>query len=144
MSLTSILLVFLGLLYPSLCQLFPAFDSELRAEGGKVVPPHPVAFRGAGFLKLPDAKRDNWPVRQVYISREALEAMLRRLLLKNHSNVKASTALVTRILLDKNDSKRVAGLSVRYPEGRAEDVDASFVVDASGVACGGGLGSAIG
>lgn len=126
-------------MYPSLCQLFPNFESELAALGGKVLPPHSVIFRGAGFLQMPDANRDNWPVRQLYISREAFEALLRRLILKNHGNVRTDTALVTRLHLANDGSQKVAGVGMRYPDGRSTIIDTALVVDASGVASAGDL-----
>ncbi|KAK4052590.1 hypothetical protein OIO90_004218 [Microbotryomycetes sp. JL221] len=123
--------LFLGLLYPSLKSMFANFDDELKQVGGKVVPPHSVSYKGTGFLQLPDANKTGWSVRQLYISREALEALLRKLVLNRCHNVEAQVGTVKGFQISQ-DKRAINAVSVRRKDGNIEDVACALVVDASG------------
>ncbi|KAM0791043.1 hypothetical protein ACM66B_004339 [Microbotryomycetes sp. NB124-2] len=123
--------LFLGLLHPALKAMFPSFETAFNEAGGKVVPPHPVSYKGTRCLQLPDAEKTGWPVRQLYISREALEALLRKLVLSTCSNVETRVGMAKGIVMSQ-DRKSVESVMVRSPDGQVDNVECAFVVDASG------------
>ena len=129
------LAVFLGLMYPTLSKFFPTFEEELRLANGNIVPPQPVVYRGGGVVKLP-RKACEWDVRQLYVSREVLEALLRKLVLQQCSNVRTAHGTVTDIVLDA-DGQSVKSANLRYPDGTTESLRSSLVIDATGTANGG-------
>ncbi|KAK4046352.1 hypothetical protein OIV83_006133 [Microbotryomycetes sp. JL201] len=132
-NITNFTVFFLGLMYPALKAMFSNFEPALYEAGGKIVPPHSVSYKGSGggFQQLPDAQKTGWPVRQLYISREALEALLRRLLLSSCKNVDSRVGTAKGIVISQ-DHKRVGSVMVRSSDGQMENVECELIVDASG------------
>jgi hypothetical protein len=124
--------VFLGLMYPALMKLFPDFLEEVKKAGGSIAPPQPVVYRGGGFVKVPLTAND-WDTRQLYISREVLEALLRRLVLERFPHVTAVHGNVSDLVAEGDTVKSVA---VRRPDGKTENIAGDFFLDCSGTANG--------
>lgn len=124
--------VFLGLMYPALTKLFPTFIEELRIAGGAVAPPQPVVYRGGGVVQVPTSSSE-WDIRQLYISREVLEALLRKMVLRDHPNVKSIYANVTDL---KGSPGTVDTAVLRKADGSSEDLQGTVFIDATGTANG--------
>ena len=122
-------------MHPALCKMFPGFEKELQLAGGTVAPPQQVVFRRGGFFKLPSAA-SGWPVRQLYLSREVLEALLRRMLLRDHSNV--STLHGNAIRMNTTvDRKTVESIVIRAHDAPEATYSCAILIDASGTATAG-------
>lgn len=130
--------VLLAILAPSLNSLFPSWDADMKAMGGSYAPPRPNGFRGAGFMRLPTS---NWPIRQIYFSREALEALLRRLILAL-APVSSEVGTVTR-LIPSPDRKTISAVVIRSPDGTSREVQAALVIDATGTTNGSASASSV-
>lgn len=124
--------VFLGLMYPALNKLFPGFNEEVKKAGGSVAPPQPVVYRGGGFVKLPMTAKE-WDTRQLYISREVLEALLRRLVLERFPHVQAIHGNVTDLTAEGDLIKSAV---LKRPDGTVENIQGDFFLDCSGTANG--------
>ena len=120
--------VFLALLWPTLQSLFPTFKAELYAQSGSVAAPASVSFKAGGFAVLPDASA--WSTRQIYTSREALEGLLRKLVLAL-PNVEARVGTVTGFTAS-DDRRRVTAVHVRRGDSTNEVVEVAALIDASG------------
>ena len=120
--------VFLALLWPTLQSLFPTFKSELVSSSGSVAAPASVSYKAGGFAMLPDS--DAWTTRQIYTSREALEGLLRKLVLAL-PNVEARVGTVTGFEASE-DRRRVTSVQVRGPDGATEEIAVAALIDASG------------
>lgn len=120
--------VFLALLWPALQSLFPTFKAELVASSGSVVAPASVSYKAGGFAMLPDS--DAWTTRQIYTSREALEGLLRKLVLAL-PNVEARVGTVTGFEAS-SDRRRVTSVQIRAADGATEDIAVAALIDASG------------
>ena len=119
-------------MHPALCKLFPGFESELKLAGGTVAPPQQVVFRGGGYVKLPSASR-GWPVRQLYVSREVLEALLRRMLLHGHRNVSTLHGNAVRMNTTA-DRTHVESIVIRASDASEAAYPCAILIDASGTA----------
>ena len=120
--------VFLALLWPTLKSLFPSFEAELYAQSGSVAAPASVSYKAGGFAMLPDSK--SWTTRQIYTSREALEGLLRKLVL-GLPNVEARVGTVIGFT-PSSDRRRVTSVQVRRADGTTEDIAVAALIDASG------------
>lgn len=81
--------------------------------------PTPDPFRGD-----PDAPKTLW------ITREALETLLRRLLVDSRPNVTFVTGAVTGFERNEGDASRLKGVRIESVEGGAKTVEGAFVVGA--------------
>lgn len=119
-------------MYPALTKLFPGFIEEVKKAGGSVAPPQPVVYRGGGFVKVP-LTADEWETRQLYISREVLEALLRCLVLERFPHVTAIHGNVT----DLNATgDTVKSATLKRPDGSMENIEGDLFLDCSGTANG--------
>lgn len=119
-------------MYPALMKLFPDFLEEVKKAGGSIAPPQPVVYRGGGFVKVP-LTANEWDTRQLYISREVLEALLRRLVLERFPHVTAIHGNVSDLVAEGDTVKAVA---LRRPDGSTENIAGDFFLDCSGTANG--------
>jgi hypothetical protein len=120
--------VFLGLMYPALVKLFPNFVEEVKKAGGSIAPPQPVVYRGGGVVKVP-LTANEWETRQLYISREVLEALLRKLVLRDFLNVTTLHGNATELIADGDIIYAVA---VRLPDGSTKNIEGSVFLDCTG------------
>lgn len=115
-------------MYPALVKLFPDFVEEVKKAGGSIAPPQPVVYRGGGFVKVP-LTANEWDTRQLYISREVLEALLRRLVLERFPHVKAVHGNVSDLILEGDVVKSV---TLRRPDGSNDKIEGELFLDCSG------------
>lgn len=119
-------------MYPALTRLFPNFVEEVKKAGGSIAPPQPVVYRGGGFVKVP-VTANEWDTRQLYISREVLEALLRRLVLERFPHVQAIHGNVSDLVAEGDTVKSAV---VRRPDGSNYNVEGDLFLDCSGTANG--------
>lgn len=119
-------------MYPALRKLFPDFIEEVKKAGGSIAPPQPVVYRGGDFVKVP-LTADEWEIRQLYISREVLEALLRRLVLERFPHVTAIHGNVSDLVAEGDTVKSA---TVKRPDGSIENIEGDLFLDCSGTANG--------
>jgi len=115
-------------MYPALVKLFPNFTEEVRAAGGSIAPPQPVVYRGGGVVKVP-LTANEWDTRQLYISREVLEALLRKLVLRDFPNVTSLHGSAADLTAEGDTVKSV---TVRLPDGCTQNIEGSVFLDCTG------------
>ena len=89
---------------------------------------HGVAF-GREFLKPPKNENPNAKGPECFfLSREAYECLLRRLVLGSSTRIYWVTGLATGVRLDHQDSSRLSSVTVRLPDGSEKDIKATLVI----------------
>ncbi|KAG8993375.1 hypothetical protein FRB93_001988 [Tulasnella sp. JGI-2019a] len=126
--------VFLPIVLLGLRQLFPELQKELDYFGLAGVPMTVQFFYGS--IPSPELYRPDDPnaPKTLPISRQALETLLRRLVVKYRNNITFLTGTVEGFQRTEDGSNKISGVKVRTAGGVKQEESGIFVVDATGPA----------
>lgn len=84
---------------------------------------------GREFLKIPKSTDPNSKTPQCFwLSRDAYERLLRRLVLESSKRIRWMTGTVTNVNLDTKDASVLSSVTVRLPDGQERDIPAALVL----------------
>ncbi|KAJ4483520.1 hypothetical protein J3R30DRAFT_3835781 [Lentinula aciculospora] len=124
-----------ALLYTGLQKLFPDIDEQFRYSGIAVYPADRKANFAGTLIPAPVKSYQGHLPKTFCCSRAGLETLLRRLVLGRGSypNITQIAGTVIGILPQSNDFSRLSRVKIRKADMQMEELNASLVIDCTGV-----------
>ncbi|PAV19108.1 hypothetical protein PNOK_0595200 [Pyrrhoderma noxium] len=118
--------------YKIMKQLYPSLDDEVVKFDGRVAESdHNAYVFGKKILQTPLSEDGTRP-KSWFLSREALERLLRKLVLGNSPSIRWLAGTAKGLEVSKDNLDRVTGVEVRLPDNTEKVIPATLVVDCTG------------
>ncbi|KAI5117976.1 hypothetical protein M0805_004909 [Coniferiporia weirii] len=120
--------------YKALKHLFPNLDEEVKKVDGRIGDADfNIHFSGGQIMQPPkDGQRTDDRLQNFFLSRDAYERLLRRLVMESSSRIRWLAGTVSGVNTPEEDTRSLSSVVIRLPDGSERTVPAAMVIDCTG------------